>query len=90
MAKTFLLLVLSLIALSLSTAVRNIPLPLLFVGANRHRNEFKKAVKEIEAPQFKFRSALDNSGFSDQPINKGSLKANDEYMRHVLQMANGF
>ena len=86
----FLLLVLSLLALSLSAAVRNIPLPLLFVGANRHRNEYKKAVKEIEVPQFKFQSVLDNSKFWDQPIHKGSDVTNEDYVLQVVQRTTGF
>ena len=89
MQNLFILIIISIIEFSLSAvrdAIRNVPLPLLFVGANRHREEFKKRklIGKIDIPKFKFRSVLDDDKmFWNQPIYKGSNITNDEYMRAI-------
>ena len=94
-----LFLVLALLGFSLSTNVvreslRNIPVPLIVAGANRHINEYKKKFgrgKKFDAPKFerKVPPYAEDVSFWDKPTHHGSLTTNEEYITHVVQLAVG-
>ena len=93
MMNLYLLLVVTvLVELAVSTVrktLREIPVPLIFAGTNRHKNEYRMRqfpVRIDSERMMKIRSVFNrDTKFWDEPIHAGASITNDEYMRHVVQ-----